>query len=181
MKKPLITLATLLTFASTSAYADSRFLKAVALFLIGDIQLEYKVTSDNVEAVGNPVMKQVVFQDENDPCVVHHINIGSQALHTPTLLKAITVNFSRMPSPRAFRSSFTSGVGGAMMSWIVYLPADAMCESDVQRKDDRLTYPLTGKCFKSFSWADTNARGTGPLRLEALGEIRRNFCAGLPE
>jgi hypothetical protein len=182
MKTLLGMVAAAVLLMNTSAHADPRFLKAAAFFLIGDLDLQYKVTTDNVETVEHPGLKAVVLQDESDPCIVHWINVGSQVSRTATVtLKSSTVNFNKMPSPRAFGTSFVSGIGGSMHSWVVNLPADAMCETTVQKNINKPMYPPTGKCFKRFSWFDTNVNGTGPHRLRALDYIRNNFCAGLPE
>jgi hypothetical protein len=173
--------------ASTTAHADQRFLKAAAFFLSGgDNGLKYSVLTDKTEAVGSEPMGVVVYQDKNKPCTVHYINFIDQKLRIANggsnLLTAATVDFDRMPSPRDFGSSYTSGVGGTMMSWIANLPAHAMIETTVKHeKDDSLSFPVTGKHWKTFSWFDTNANGSGLRRLMALDFIRNNYCAGLPE
>jgi hypothetical protein len=180
MNRLLTAITTAVALAmSTSAHADARFLQAAALVIVGSVGGEYKALKGGNEVVEFPDLHALVFQDKNDPCVVHTISFNTE---TSGPLLSNEINFNRMPSPRAFNVQFVSGIGGSMVSYWVDLPKDAIRVTKVkQEADGDVSYPPTGKYIPRMSWADTNANGTGPRRLGALDYIRRNFCRGRPE
>jgi hypothetical protein len=189
VKKLLAAVAVTSLLASTSADADQRFLRAAAFFLSGgDNGLKYSVTTDGMEAIGSEDMGVVVLQDKDKPCTAYYISFYDEKLRIANggdkLLKAAKVDFNRMPSPRDFGSSYTSGIGGTMASWVVNLPSDAMIETTVRHEKSgpvSISFPPTGRAWKTFSWFDTSFNGSGPRRLRALDFIRNNYCPGLPE
>jgi hypothetical protein len=87
------------------------------------------------------------------------------------LLTAMTVDFSRIPSPRDF--------GWVAGGWTADLPANAMIESNIKGEEGgSVSFVPTGKTYKSFY---SGSFGNRSRRLNALDFIRNNYCVGLPE
>ena len=138
---------------------------------------------DQIESAGSEARAAVIFQDKEQPCRVYYIDFAFGQETRGGLLHARAVDFRRMPSPRDFGSSFTSGIGGSMQSFVAKLPSDAMIETTVKRnkEDNSMSYPPTGRVWKQYSWSITNSAEAGWSRLNALDFIRNNYCGGLPE
>jgi len=185
MKKLFTTVAAMALLTAT-AHADARFLRAAVFFLDGgDDGLKYQITTDGMEVMGSEDTGAMIFQDKTDRCTVYYTNIRDEIPDRGSkLMNARRVNFNKMPSPRDFGSSYVSGIGGRMWSWVASLPPDAMIETTVRHEKSgpvTVSFPPTGKYWKSISWFDTSVNGNGPRRLRALDFIRNNYCPGLPE
>jgi hypothetical protein len=177
LKKLLATVAFVCGLAAP-AYADGRFLNAASYFLSGfdaDNGVKYTVLKNGSEAAIGGDAGIMVFQDDHKPCTVHYMNFIVKKLEIaqggPQVLTAMTVDFTKIPSPRDF--------GWAAGGWTVNLPANAITESNVKDAGNGdVSFIPSGKTYKTFY---SGVFGNKSRRLNALDFIRANYCQGLPE
>src|SRR5262245_41180467 len=158
------------TTVNTASGAQPSFLEAAAFFLTGEEHLE-KQAVNNGQAAVSVASKQFFFVMDNEPCTVIWIdmNPGTQQRS----VKAIHVNFSKLPGP----NSINWNRNGYLITGLV---DGAICSSAV-RKD---ASEPTGMSFpdKTCSgWFRNSPAGLGARQMHALQYIRDNFCMGLPQ
>jgi hypothetical protein len=164
-----------------SANAQPSFIQAAAFFLDGVPNVEVSTVKNGeigVEMVGR---RWLYITSDEEPCTVIKVDLNGEPARNlqefnsrkPKLLKALIIDFSKLPGPYAVS---WNGAG-----WLMHNLVDgAICESTI-REDSSSPLGMSFPNKQCGQWFRSTSMGNGARRMYALRYIRDNFCMGLPE